>query len=197
MGLSVIISPAIEPLTLDEAKEHLRVTADVDDGYIQSLIPVARLRAENATHRAIMTQTLRLTLDRFPCGGGAYGAQPIVLPRPPLQGITSISYIDVNGATQSLSSADYLVNTNEEPGSIYPVYGTYWPSSRATFNAVTITYVAGWTEENVPETVQHLCRLFLSHMYENREPAVIGTSVLAIPDTLKSLISVLRWGDEH
>jgi len=52
MGLKVVSPPAVEPVTLDEAKAHLRVTIADDDGYIALLIPAARERVELFLRRA-------------------------------------------------------------------------------------------------------------------------------------------------
>lgn len=188
--ITVVTAPTIRPITLAEAKDHLRVTGDVDDAYIESLIDVAVAKVELDTHRALLTQTLRLTLDAFPCG-------PLKFPRPPIQSISTISYVDGDGASQSLSSADYLLDIYSEPGRLSPVYGESWPTTRCQQNAVTIQFIAGWTLSNLPATVKQLCNLWVSHFFENREPVAFGAAVNEIPHAMRALTYALRWGDLH
>src|SRR5690606_23947827 len=84
--------PASEPLTLEEAKAHLKVEVAADDAYITALITAARMTLEEWTGRAFIEQVWEARLDAFPCGDA-----PIVLPRPPLIAVSLISYIDPNG----------------------------------------------------------------------------------------------------
>jgi hypothetical protein len=88
-GLTVVTEPTAEPVTLDEAKAHLRVEHEYDDLTIAALITAARKYCETVAKRALVTQTLRLTRDTFP---GACDGWILRLPRPPLQSVTSIKY---------------------------------------------------------------------------------------------------------
>jgi hypothetical protein len=207
-SVTVYTAPSVEPLTLEEAQSHLRVTNDQEDRLIMSLIGAARRQIETDTRRAIITQTLKLTLDRFPSscerrhtgnydGGVPYFGryQTIFVPRPPLQTVSSISYVDGNGATQTMSASDYLVDTRSEPGRITPAYATSWPAARHQLNSVTITYIAGWTPATVPETVKQLMRLWVSHFFENREAVTVGTIATEMPLAVQALTSALEWGD--
>lgn len=139
MGLVLITPPAIEPITLAQAKQHLRVETADDDALIAGLIRAAREAAERATGRAIVTQTWDQSFDGFPARACA-----IVPAKPPLIGVTSITYIDGAGAAQTLSSALYKVDTISDPGRIVPAYGETWPATRAEINAVTLRFVAGY-----------------------------------------------------
>jgi uncharacterized phiE125 gp8 family phage protein len=66
MPLQLVTAPAGEPITLLEAKQHLRVDVDDDDALIGSLITAARQAAETLTGRQLMTARWRLVLDAFP-----------------------------------------------------------------------------------------------------------------------------------
>jgi uncharacterized phiE125 gp8 family phage protein len=168
MGLALITAPTDEPITLDEAKEHCRVDVDDDDNYITSLIAAARRITESMTDRALITQTWRLKLDRFPC-------DCIYVPRPPLASVSSITYVDTQGATQTWSSTEYRVDTDSYVGRITPAYGYTWPVLLPVINAVTITFVAGYgNADAVPQDLKQAMLMLIGHMYENREPVTFG-----------------------
>lgn len=160
MGLRVVTSPTVEPITIAEAKTHLRVTDSGEDDRIAALIAAAREEAETITGRAFITQTWRLTLDRFPLCG------PIELPRAPLQSITSITYVDSDGASQTW--ANYRVSTNSEPGRVEPAYNEVWPTIRDVTEAATITYVAGYgdTSRDVPNGIKNALLLMVESYYD-------------------------------
>jgi uncharacterized phiE125 gp8 family phage protein len=188
MSLMLKTAPALEPITLVEAKRHLRVDLDFldDDQYISALISAARATVEAWEWRSHVNQVWELRLDAFPAS-----AQPIYCPRPPLQSVGSIQYVDADGVTQTLSVDDYVVDPKSEPGRIMPAYGEVWPTTRpTTMNAVTITYTAGYgpDAQNVPVRTKHAIKLLLGLWYENREPVVTGTIATRIPETIEALL---------
>jgi uncharacterized phiE125 gp8 family phage protein len=143
MGLTLITPPDGEPVVATEAIDHLRLEADTEeDALIASLVTSAREIIETQTGRALITQTWELTLDRFPCGTVGYGASwvrttQIQLPKPPIQSVTSVKYIDTDGVLQTLASTEYTVDTTSMRGRIVPAWGKVWPSTRDVINAVT------------------------------------------------------------
>lgn len=177
-GLSLYTASA-EPLGVDEAKAHLRVAADVtdEDAHIQSLVRAARELIEKHTGKALLTQTWELRLDAFPACG------EIRLPRPPLASVSSITYVDTAGSSQTWSSAEYQVDIYEEPGRIRPAYGYNWPSTRSQMNAVTVRYVAGYATAGDArlEPYRAAIKILVAEMYESREPIVTGTIVNDLP----------------
>lgn len=198
MNRSVVVSvaPAAEPVSLTAMKLHLRELADDQDPLISSLIQAAREKVEIETRRALVTQTQILRLDGFPRSGDADRPLAISVPNPPLQSVTSIQYVDQNGDPQTLDPADYLVDTSSEPARITPVYNGSWPIARAQMNAVTVTYVCGYTPgegsptdyaENVPEGLKAAIKLLVASWYENRE-AVGPLALKPVPMAYDSLI---------
>lgn len=167
-GLTLVTPPATEPLTLSEAKSHGIIQTAADDAFVTSLIQAARECCERVTERALITQTWKLVLDRFP--RNIYGSDaPMRLPRPPLASVTSITYVDTDGTTQTWASSNYLVDTDSEPGRVAPAVNAAWPVSRAQQGAVTVTYVAGYGAASaVPEEIKQRLRNYVAYCYEHR-----------------------------
>jgi len=181
--LEIVTPPAAEPLTIAEAKAHLRVDTDAEDPYLDALIRAARASIEHETRRALITQTLRLHLDRFPC------ERTIWVPRPPLQSVSSITYTDTAGATQTLDAGSYHAGTASSPGRIRLAEAASWPSEAACRpGAVRVEFIAGYgAAAAVPEGLKHALRFLLAHWYAQREP-VVHQSVNALPRALESLV---------
>ena len=181
-GLSLITAPAIEPLTLQEAKAHLRVTASDDDSLILALITAVRQSLEGRfgeLQRALITQTWDWFLDCFP----ASSARPLDVPMPPLQSVTSITYTDTDGASQTWSAAKYTVDARSLIGRVMPAYNETYPETRDVMNAVTVRFVAGFgaTAADVPAPIRHAMLLQIAHLYDNRDTHMIGGSVEQLP----------------
>jgi len=164
MGLSKTTPPAIEPITLTEAKAHLRIVDSLDDVYITTLISVAREWCERYTNRQFITATYTYTLPYF------RGCK-IVLPRPNLLGVTSIKYYDTENILQTLSASDYTVITNSLPGMVELNYTSSWPSTYIRAEAVSVIYTSGYgvTAASVPTAIKQAILIMIASLYENRE----------------------------
>jgi uncharacterized phiE125 gp8 family phage protein len=189
MRLKLATAPASEPVTLAEAKAHLRVDISDDDTLIDGLIASARRYFEEAARRALITQTWRLSLDGWPSG------DEIELPRPPLQSVTSVIYKDQDGNATTWAAANYIVDTDSEPGRIVLAYGQSWPTGVLyPANPIQITYKAGYGDagSSVPTQMKQAILLLIGHYYENREDTIAGTTIKAIPLGVHSLIWLNR-----
>lgn len=144
------------------------------DPQITRWIVSARVAAEKELKRYLITQTLDAKLDRFPCAADA--DYPDIL-LPPLQSVTSITYVDTDGATQTLATNQYTLDASSTatPSRIAPAYNCSWPSTRAQNSAVTIRFVAGYgTAAQVPSTVKSWMLLQIEAMRVNPSAVVVG-----------------------
>lgn len=171
MGWTVSSGPASEPISLTEAKLWLKVDVTADDNLITDLITSARKFVERQTNTAMITQTIVEKFDAFP--QGSINAEAIIrLAVSPVQSVTSITYIDTDGTSQTLSSANYVVDTTSRPARIGLDSTQFWPSTIAEVDAVTITYVAGYTatsDANFPAELLDAMYLIIASRYENRQ----------------------------
>jgi uncharacterized phiE125 gp8 family phage protein len=185
MGLKLITAPSVEPVTLAQAKAHLRVTHTQDDAYILDLIVAARLRAEKHTGRRFCTQTVDYFIDAFPSGA-------IELPCPPVASITSLKYIDENGAEQTLSGVYYKLSAGDEPARVTAAYDQTWPTTRAEADAVVIRLVCGYGGmAAVPRDIAMAILMIVAHLYEHREE-VSDFQVFQVPQSADSLLNFHR-----
>jgi hypothetical protein len=203
--LTLVTPPAVEPVSLEEAKLHLRAPVDLDDPLVTGLIVAARRKCETWLRRTLITSTWDLTFEGFPgCGwipgfsyagvqslerqpvGTLYGIQ---LPNPPMSSVTSINYIDTAGVSRTLATSEYQVEAGT-PGRVVPAYGKTWPATRRQPGAVTIRFVAGYgLAADVPDTIKIAMKLYITSLYENR-----GEADVALPYAAEVLLSAEDWG---
>jgi uncharacterized phiE125 gp8 family phage protein len=177
VGLKLVAPPEVEPITLEEAKAHLRLDGDADDAYVSALITAARERVELFLRRALTTQSFEYTLDGFPA------SSVIDLPRPPVQSVESIQYTDTAGNVQTLAPEDYMVDASSgEIGRVALAWNRFWPITRCSINSVVIQFTAGYGDaaEDVPQAIRQGILIEISNLYENREDAVVGQNVSMI-----------------
>lgn len=154
--------PTFEPVTLAQAKAQLRIaTANTDhDSYITRLIQEAREKFEHDSSYVIATGSFVLSLDSFE-------DDDIDLPLRPITAITSITYKDVNGDTQTFSSTKYTLSNSEAMPEIVLNYNESWPSVRGHRDDITITFVAGHaTAGDVPEKIKQAVLLEIKQQFE-------------------------------
>lgn len=203
-SLTVKTPPQVEPLSLAEAKAHLRVETDDDDALIQDMIRAARRKIEDQFNLSYITQSLVLGLDRFVQPGtplpsygypmvNTYGWGPggtqwgwyaptwsVIELRPPLQSVTSITYTNPAGSVVTLDPSNYTIDKSW-PGRVFPALNKIWPVAALLPGVVSIEFVSGYTKpEAVPDTFKQALRLTLATSYENREQSIIGTRLVVV-----------------
>jgi uncharacterized phiE125 gp8 family phage protein len=163
-----------EPVTLAQFKQHLRLNHSQQDLMLTSLLLVAREQVEADTWRSLVPITGRTITRR----GFPFGDEAMYFPKPPLRGVTSITYLDANGATQTITG--FRLDTLHEPGSVEPAYPLPWPVSQDGPASVTVVYDCGYaTPDAVPASLRQAILLIAAQMYEHAEPvAIAGFSTL-------------------
>jgi len=175
MGLSLVTAPTFEPITLTEAKAHLRIDGTDSDTLIRAYITAARLHMEAVTRRALVQQTWDYTLPEFPYGD-------IFLPIQPVISVTYVNYVNGSGDTTSFSDGSspdvpyYDVITDGPRTRVLPKYNQSWPSTRVHGNAVTVRFVAGYALSSdspqvatTPADLKNCLKLILADWFEHRE----------------------------
>lgn len=188
MPRSLITAPPEEPISLREAQKHLRVNPGDDDDLIVSEITAAREYCEAFQGRAYVTQAWELYLNDWP------DLDAIAIPLPPLQSVESVSYKDVDGNVTTLAvDTDYIVDPKAQPGRVVLAYGKSWPTATLyPVNPITVQFTAGYGAPSaVPQKMRQAMLLLIGHLYENREPVLIGS----ISKEMEFTLSALLWQD--
>lgn len=191
MALSLVAAPATEPLSLAEAKAHLKLDADDENDLIATLVVAAREYVETHTHRALITQTWDLQLMGFPWALGGF----LELPKPPCLSVTSVTYVDTNGVTQTWDPTLYTVDNPQGPKArmarIVPAYFQIFPVTRQVPNAAVVRFVAGYGGAAlVPASLKAGMKLLLGNWWLNREA---GQIVRGSADILPFGVDSLLW----
>ena len=189
MPTKVITAPTYEPISAADVAEYIRVDdLATDELLLEGMITAARQYLEQYLNRPIATQTLEEALTGW--------ANPIVLDSS-LQSVTSIKYLDVNGAEQTLATNQYLVDTYAEPAQITPAYNVTYPELYDVPNNVKVRYIAGYTSGGSPDTnplpkpIRFAMMLVIGDLYANREAAITGTTYTVNP-TVQNLLQFYR-----
>lgn len=190
-SFSLVTPPAAEPVLLADVKLHARIDTTADDTLVTNLMTGARQWAEHYTGRAIINQTWQMALDIWPAAdqewwdgiregpiSGFERTTYISLPRPPLVSVTSVQYFDNTDTPTLWPSSNYFVDTVRQPGRLALRLGATWPVPSRLSNGIVITYVAGYGSDgtNVPEPMKTAIRQLVTHWYEHRGEATIGSS---------------------
>jgi len=161
------------------------------DPLLNIFIAAARQHAETLLKRYLITQTVDMYLDSFP---------EWEIKLPPLQQVTAITYVDQDGVTQTIDSADYVVDatsTASTASRITPAYGEIWPTPRDQINAVKIRFVAGYGSASaVPQCVKNWILMRVKTLYEARDEVTFSNgSPVFLPHFVDSLLDSEKiWG---
>jgi len=190
-GVSEVTAPTAEPLQVSEVRRHLALDDSYYDDYLSGLIEVTRAKVQAHTHRQLVSATYDVKLDSLPAG-----QQTLALPFGSLQSVTSITYTDTAGASQTFSSDDYDVSTAREPGTIRPAYSKTWPAARVQQEAATLRFVCGYGAAGaVPQAIKQAMLLLIGHYFNNREQTIVGVMSTEIPQGANALLAPYVLGD--
>jgi len=169
----VTVAASAEPLDTVSAVEHLRAQGAGAESEIARLVSAARAYVENYTGTRLITQTLALRSDDW--------ADLENLPVAPVQSITSISYVDTDGATQTLAGSVYDARLYGLAPTIVLKFNQVWPTIQMG-SLITVTAVVGYgAAANVPSDLMHALKLLLGDFYQFRETAQADQSGSSYP----------------
>lgn len=203
--LNLITAPLSEPVTLTEAKAHLRLETTLDDIYVTSLITAARMYTEGTTWRALINQVWELVMDGFP---GCYPSlwvtpstryvtdREIELPRgdiSPVGADLTVKYDDNTGAEQTFASSNYIVDATPMARLVLKSTSS-WPLTNGEVKCVRIRFKVGFGDaaSDVPLPIKQAILLLISQMYEHRTPEVTGTIISKVGFAVEALLERYR-----
>ena len=185
--------PAVEPVTLAEAKAHLRVDISEDDALIGAIVKAAREFCEEYLDRSLVHTQWTMRMDALPW--------EIELPRPPVAqaGTTTatvVTYTLETQATATLDASTYRVDRTATPGVIRTVYGGTWPGHLSDQNSVSVTWWGGYGSDGtaVPAAIRSAMLMLVASLYEHRSAVLTGTISKEVEFGVKALLDTQRWG---
>jgi uncharacterized phiE125 gp8 family phage protein len=180
-GLTLVTLPTDEPVSLEDALLYARYEAGVEDALFESLINLGRQQVENITEHQLNEATFIQYFDGFPVN------RCFLLSKPPLISVTSVKYLDADGAEQTIDPSNYIVHSKNQHRGIVQFKKDYsFPTVRdEQIDSVFIEFVCGyenWSAEGVPETLKTAIKLFVNDVWSHREYQLDGTVTGSIQD---------------
>lgn len=179
-----LTQPAVEPISLDELKLHLRISNTLDDAWLTAAIIAARKTAEDYTGQFFIQRNVLQTMDTSGSIQSEWwdgvrdgpisllSVREIELLKPPLQSVTSVVIYDDSDAATTVSPSTYFVDNADQSqrGRVILRRGQTWPVVMRVANGMEITYVAGYgtTAASTPEDLRHGLKILAAYMYVNR-----------------------------
>ena len=165
---AALAAEADEPLSLADAKLHLRVDAEDEDDLILGCIAASVDQVERYTGLVLTRRLVTEALSHF---GDRIRSWPVVR-------VLSVIYLDAGGDQQEINVADLRVNCASRPLRLFPA--TRWPCAAQTAAPVTVVLEAGFAAEDVPPTIRQALKLLTGHFYSNRLAVEVQNSVVAV-----------------
>jgi len=214
LNYQLITPPASEPVTLAQAKLHMRLDFDDENALVQGLITAAREYCEQVIQRAIYNRTYVLSLDQFNYGdwrstipmdrrnplrfSALWQSMALRLPMPRLVSVSSITYLDTTGTQQTLDPSSYVVDASSEPARIVPAVNLTWPTTDYYIpGSVKVTYISGSYGDGVetdtcPASIRQAILLLIGAWYQNRE-AISPLTLKTVPMAVDALLNGYRF----
>ncbi|MEQ1672837.1 MAG: head-tail connector protein [Hyphomicrobium sp.] len=187
MALVLTSGPVVEPVSVAEAKAHLRIDDASEDVLISSLILTSRLHVEAALGLALINQMWMLVLDRWPPDGN------IDMPISPLTAVTAVRVRNAAGVASVVPATSYLVDiASKPPRLVWNNTAPVAPGQAANGIEIDLSVGFGATAASVPAPLKHAVLMLTAHWYEHRDPVEIGSTAARIPDAVSDLIQPFR-----
>jgi uncharacterized phiE125 gp8 family phage protein len=184
--MRLVTGPTTEPVTIEDLKYQANYE-DVDqDASFEAWGVAARRLTESRLQRALISQSWQMLLDRFPSDVIEVRICPVIA-------VSSVTYLDTAGASQTLPTSIYAVDTANEPGRLTLKYAQSWPTTYSQANAVTVNFTAGYGTEAsaVPAEAKLAIRMLVSHWFNNRE--AVGSVGQNVSLAYEAILDSMRW----
>lgn len=177
--------PAIEPVSLSEAKDFLRILADDEDELLGTLITAARLMIEAASGRLLIEQSWRIVLDAWPQGG------EIRLPLSPVRSLTAARVHPAAGTAEPVAPSSLALVEGSDPP-LVRVAGPVPVPGRAR-SAIEIDLVAGFgaTRDTVPAPLRQAVLRLACRWFEHRGD-VVSRDAMRLPAEIAAFVAPFR-----
>ena len=188
MAAVLIEGPAVEPVSLAEVKEHLRVDGPDEEPLIVALITTARLTIEHLAGLALMTQRWAVLLDAWPDG------QAIELPVAPIASIDVLRVYDEADQASVIDAAEYFADLASRPARLVRRNSQPWPEPGRVANGIEIELTAGFGAGtvDVPETLRWAVLMLVGHWFENRAAVEADTQLRHVPLAVQAVLNPYR-----
>ena len=169
--------PATEPISLAEAKAHLRLTPSDDDAYITKLIKTARQSIEAQTGLGLISQGWSVFLDNWPEQG------VIELPLAPVLDIADIKVYGDDDTFAIIDPAHYYEDKVSRPARIILRGSRSWAAPGRVANGIEILLTIGFT--SVPEPLREAILQLVGHWHETRGDETVDEKPLALSQLIQ------------
>lgn len=188
MSLRRVTAPAEAPVSLAQAKAHLRVDHEDDDDLIGGLVDAATQYLDGyagVLGRALVTQSWRLDLARPAC-------RSVLLPLPPVSAIEGVAYLS-EGAEAELDAAAWRLGEGPLGAFLVLNDGYGWPAMDGREDALRVTFTTGYGDPaDVPAPIGQAIKLLVGHWYENREAVGEAARTAPLPFAVTALLAPYR-----
>lgn len=188
MPLILTSPPTVEPVTLAEAKAHLRIEHTDEDALIASLVLAARLHVERLLAIAMLNQGWSLLLDRWP-------SDAVTIPLYPVASLTAVTVRDADGLPAVVPAADYSLDKASRMARLDRSSATVvWPPPGPPMNGIEISFQAGFgdTAMQVPEPLRQAVVRLAADWYEARSTVEVGSAEQPLPAAVAALVAPYR-----
>jgi len=167
-----------------DLKAFLRVEHSEEDTLIEAMREAAILHIENVTNLRIGDRSVSITYE------DVYSKFEIPVGPVDVTGFTLLYRTDASSMTTMVKDTDYYLDHLRKPAqvSLINVPNVYDYS----FYKMQVVATVGYTEATVPEAIVHAIKLLVAHMYELRQPEVVGTITTQVKLGLDALLNPYR-----
>ncbi len=188
MALVLANGPALEPVSLEEVKAHLRIDHTDEDVLLAALVTAGRIHLETTLGLSFLTQQWILVLDQWPA------QQSVSLPLGPVQQITAITLYDEDDQASAIDSSSYALDAISQPSRVVWRASISRPRPGRAYNGIEISLTTGFGSNavDVPQPLRQAILLLVAHWYENREPVALATEIKEVPQMVSMLTNSYR-----